>query len=130
MNLYAADTHALVWYLSDDKQLSRKVRAIFDNLHNSQDHIFIPTIVLAEVMVIAEKSRASVKYDEVVNFLSNNNRCTIMPLTIEIVETARQITGASELFDRLIAATAIYLDAKLITRDAVLARLKNVETVW
>lgn len=32
MNLYVTDTHALIWHLVGDKQLSRKVKAIFENL--------------------------------------------------------------------------------------------------
>jgi len=40
-----------------------------------------------------------------------------MPLTLEILKTAIEITDIHELHDRLIAATAKHLDLPLITND-------------
>ena len=76
-------------------------------------------------MVLEEKGRTSVAHDAVVKYLSETDYCTILPITLEIIEAAKQVEGATELFDRLIAATAIHMEGKLITRDKLLAGLKN-----
>lgn len=35
-----------------------------------------------------------------------------------------------ELHDRIIVATAMLLDAKLITKDPIIAAIKEVEVIW
>ena len=129
MNLYVADTHVLNWYLTADKRLSRKAKSILDAL-DADTHIYISTLVLAEIVELEDKGRTNIKYDVVMQYLQNNPRYTIIDVTIDIVEAAKRLQGAAELFDRLIAATAIFLEAKLITHDAVLSSLKNIEIVW
>ncbi len=51
------------------------------------------------------------------------------PLSLEILKTASEITDIPELHDRLIAATARYLDIPLITNDPVIRASKFVDTL-
>jgi len=51
-------------------------------------------------------------------FRSKNYR--LEPLGLEILKAASEIKDISELHDRLIAATARYLNIPLITNDAVI----------
>ncbi|MBI5879801.1 MAG: PIN domain-containing protein [Chloroflexi bacterium] len=130
--LYVADTHALYWYLTADKQLSRRVKSLFDALGLSGDtnHMFIPTLVLAEIVALEEKRRRNTGFEAAVELLEQHAGFSIVPLTVEIVDSSRRVTGAPELFDRLIAATALSLEATLVTRDAVLTDLHIVPTFW
>ena len=45
---YVADTHSLVWYFTDDKQLSENALFAFEETVGS-GLVMIPTIVLAEI---------------------------------------------------------------------------------
>jgi predicted nucleic acid-binding protein len=49
------------------------------------------------------------------------------PLSLEILKTASEITDTPELHDRLIAATARYLDIPLITNDPVIRAFEFVD---
>jgi PIN domain nuclease of toxin-antitoxin system len=48
----------------------------------------------------------------------------------DVVETAARITDIPELHDRLIAATAVYLAAPLVTDDGKISESAFVRTVW
>ena len=130
MILYVPDTHALNWYFTADKQLSRGAKAALDSIEAGAAHAYVSTMVLAEIMYLVEKGRTTIKYDELLAHLVKSPNYTIVDVTLDILEAAKQAQGAVEVFDRLIAATAIFMQAKLITRDTVLSNLKNVETVW
>lgn len=130
--LYVADTHALYWYLTADRQLSRRVKSLFDALEltGNENHVYVPTLALAEIIALEEKRGGTAGYDKAVALLNRHPGFSIMPLTSEIVDASRHAAGASELFDRLILATALFLDARLITCDAVLTNLRVVQTFW
>ncbi len=44
---YVLDTHALAWYLTNDKNLSAAVKEVLDSASDAQETVFVPTIVLA-----------------------------------------------------------------------------------
>lgn len=57
MKNYVIDTHALVWYLTDDPRLGKKARQI---LETDGNQLILPAIVLAEVRHIAERKRVPI----------------------------------------------------------------------
>ncbi len=44
-NTYVVDTHALVWYLTDDMKLSEEAAAIIEKSERGDPTVVIPTIV-------------------------------------------------------------------------------------
>lgn len=54
----------------------------------------------------------------------------IIPLDHRILLQMMETKEVSELRDKIIVATAKLLDTPLITKDAVLADLKTIATVW
>jgi predicted nucleic acid-binding protein len=56
----------------------------------------------------------------------------LAPLDLSISETMQQIDRqiVPEMPDRIIAATALYLDLPLITRDLKIQALSNLQTIW
>ncbi|MFH1624979.1 MAG: hypothetical protein ABID54_07465, partial [Pseudomonadota bacterium] len=51
------------------------------------------------------------------------------PLSLEILKTASEIDDIPELHDRLIAATARYLDIPIITNDPLIKKSRFVKTL-
>lgn len=51
------------------------------------------------------------------------------PLSLEILKTASEIDDIPELHDRLIAATARYLDIPIITNDPVILESRFVKSL-
>src|SRR5260221_11923079 len=46
---YVVDTHALLWYLLNDKKLSQRAKAIFQAAEQNQTFLVISAIVVAEL---------------------------------------------------------------------------------
>ena len=57
VSAYVADTHALIWYLTTDAQLSVTCRAIFEAADRGEAKIWIPGIVVVETVYLAERAR-------------------------------------------------------------------------
>ena len=55
--MYVADTHAFLWYLSEDKRLSRKALEAFEKCDNEEDIMIIPSIVLIEALFYVKTKR-------------------------------------------------------------------------
>jgi hypothetical protein len=53
---FVTDTHALVWYFTDDLRLSKKASEAFEQT-TDEGIIIVPSIVLAEIIFISKKGR-------------------------------------------------------------------------
>jgi PIN domain nuclease of toxin-antitoxin system len=127
---YIPDTHALVWYLTADKQLGKQAKAALASVDAGSERAIIPVLVLAEIMYLEEKGRIRIKLNELVEYLQSNENYSMAPLTLSIVLAAKSLHRIPELFDRMIAATALEHDAVLLTRDSVFHNLSTVKIAW
>ena len=126
---YVTDTHALIWYLTDDAQLSNAAREIFEKVDSGQETVLIPCIVLFELFYLVEKNRIVIDFDSVVSMVSSASNYGVEPLCLPIIEASRKISmEVRDPWDRLIAATSLRLGLPLITCDRTLEAV--TETVW
>ena len=127
---YVTDTHALVWHLTDDPQLSSAARGIFKRVDSGEEGISIPCIVFFELLYLVEKNRIAIDFDSVVSMVSSSSNYGVEPLCLPIIEASRKIPmeKVKDPWDRLIAATSLRLGLPLITRDRALQTV--TETVW
>jgi hypothetical protein len=72
-----------------------------------------------EMLYLFEKHRIAVGLLQTDDLLKSQNY-QFEPLSLEILKTASEIDDIPELHDRLIAATACYLDLPLTTNDPVI----------
>jgi PIN domain nuclease of toxin-antitoxin system len=56
MALYL-DTHALIWYLSESKQLSEKANRVIDKAFQNSETVYISAITVVEIIYLVEKGR-------------------------------------------------------------------------
>ncbi len=119
---YVTDTHSLVWHLTDDPKLSASARKVFKRADNSKDVIFIPCIVLFELIYLIEKKKINVPFDTFVRLISSSLNYKVEPICLPVIEKTRQISRKSvkDPWDRLIAATSMHLNLPLITHDRTL----------
>lgn len=68
---HVTDTHSLVWYLTEDKKLSKSALSIFTKADNGDTIIIVPTIVLAEIIHICEKKKKNLEIKNVMDMLKN-----------------------------------------------------------
>lgn len=56
---FITDTHALLWWFTDNPKISQKASEIFTRCENGEVVIFVPSIVIAEALSIFDKKRIS-----------------------------------------------------------------------
>ena len=127
---YVTDAHPLVWHLLRSQRLSAKAAALFNAADAGQDVIYIPTIVLGELMHIAEAAQISLKFSDVLKQIKSGDNYVTIPLDLPIIEAAAEIRVRLEMHDRLIVATAKVLNVSLITRDEAITSAGLVPVVW
>ncbi|MEX1255130.1 MAG: PIN domain-containing protein [Dehalococcoidia bacterium] len=125
---YIIDTHALVWYLTDDAKLSEQAASIIERSEHGDLTIAIPTIVLAELLTIVEKKRAPLAMPRVLDWMISNTGVVVYSFDLMVFAELVRIGGGLDLHDRIIAATATRYGVPVITRDPALRNA--VRAVW
>lgn len=127
------DSHALVWYATGhSRRLGRNARRLFGRVDAGRASVYVPTLVLVEVLEAAH--RGHLRFPEGaaawVEALAGSGSFLPVDLTPPIVLRGHELYAVPERADRLIAATASYLEVPLITRDPAIAEAAGVELVW
>jgi len=134
MSDFVTDTHALLWYLSEDPSLSTTARDIFRLADTGQAEISIPTIVLVEVVYLTERQRVPTdRIDRIANLpIAPGSHYHAVALDTQIIQVMRRVPRETvpDMPDRIIAATALFLGLPLITRDDRIAQLGLIQCVW
>ena len=128
-----ADTHAALWHLFDDARLSAAAEGFINEAAAARRKIAISTISLAEVVYLIEKNRLpSSAYDELTQVLADPEHVfTEAVFTAAIVQAMRQVPRdeVPDMPDRMVAATAVYFDVPVISRDRRI-RAASQKTIW
>ncbi len=128
-----ADTHTAIWHLFDDARLSTGARAFIEQAANSRRKIAISSISLAEVVYLVEKSRLpSSAFDDLTRALTDPEHVfTEAVFTSAVVQSMRLVSRAEvpDMPDRIIAATAVYFEAPVLSRDKRI-RAAKLKTIW
>jgi PIN domain nuclease of toxin-antitoxin system len=123
------DTHTLIWSL--DKELNRKLSEPAKRIILKAENdgiIFIPIVVLLEMLRLIEKGKCQLPFDIIVNGLKNSDNHQIIPFGVDLIDIVKTIQGL-ELHDRLIVATAIYTDSVLVSKDQEIQKT-GLNVIW
>ena len=133
MPAVVADTHAIVWYLTNSPRLSTATAKALDDASAAGDSILIPSISLVELTYLVEKGRVPAEARKrLVDALAQPGG------PYELAPLDGRVTAAVELIDRsvvpdmpdrIIAATALSARAALVSRDGKI-RASQVQTIW
>ena len=128
-----ADTHAALWHLFDDARLSRAAGAFISEAATTRRKIAISIISLAELVYLIEKNRLPPSaYEELTQALADPEHVfTEAVFTAAIVQVMRQVSRGEvpDLPDRVVAATAVYFDVPVISRDRRICAVR-LKTIW
>ena len=127
------DTHALVWWAVGDRRLSAPaLRAIKAAV--KAGGLFASAISVMEIATAVRRGRLtlSVPVEQWLADLRALPELRLAPVSAEIAALAGSFDGGmhGDPADRIIAATARTLGAKLVTADERLHGLPEVVTVW
>lgn len=124
------DTHAWLWWVADPRCLSQRARVAIQDT----DHVGVCAISCWEVATLIRRGRIALDREArawVEQALADEH-VEALPLTPQIAVAAG---GLDDRFpgdpaDRLIYATAVSLDMRLVTKDAALRRFDRARTLW
>ena len=123
------DTMALVLRL-EKRRMPERSKSYFEEVEANSIRLFIPAMVLAEIGYLSERKRIDCSLGDVKIYLQQFSSVEVYPLTLDVIQTAFQVLDIPELHDRLIAATASYLNLSLVTNDPVITASASVRTIW
>jgi PIN domain nuclease of toxin-antitoxin system len=96
--------------------------------------VWVPTICLVEIIYLTERNRVPANtLDLVLSAVQTpGSGFLLAPLDLGVVNAVRAIRGdlVPEMPDRVIAATALSLDAALVTADSEIRAARVVDVIW
>jgi PIN domain nuclease of toxin-antitoxin system len=123
------DTHTLLWFFhkeSNGKLSSKALTTIKEAEVNGI--IYVPTVVLMEVMRIIEKRKYPVSFDEILQYIEESEAYKIVPLTTKIIKIIKNFKSR-DLHDRVIIATTLITDSILVSKDKEI-RATGLNVIW
>ncbi len=126
------DTHAWVWWVAGDPQLSAAAAGEID-LAMGTGRLYVSSISAWEVALLVRRGRLELTM-EVGDWIARSEALPFLgfvPVDNRIALRSVELAGLhDDPADRIIVATALALGARLVTRDRRLHRFAGVETVW
>ena len=108
------DTHILLWWLSDNDQLSLKARELISNPEND---IFVSHVSLWEIQIKVITGKIQVDLSRLIAQLPQNNFIQLTSHTDHILRLAKLPPYHQDPFDRMLIAQALSEPLKLVTHD-------------
>jgi len=128
-----ADTHAAIWYLWLPEKLSPNAVKALDDEAGSGGRIGVSAITLCEIVYLAEKEKINRNAPELFRdaILAADGVLEEIPLDLDVCSFLPRIPRAvvPDMPDRIIAATALYRNVPLITKDRRIAG-SGLKTIW
>ena len=124
-----ADTHAWLWWVSQKDLLSTAARNALD----AGEAVAISAISLLEIATAEHRGRIVLDSPlrDWVNLAIGRTATIVLPVDVDIAIIAGQmIRQIGDPADRIIVATALRNDSKLVTRDGRIRKSGLVETTW
>jgi PIN domain nuclease of toxin-antitoxin system len=131
---YVTDTHAFYWHITADPRLSETAGGIFAEADRGVDRIWVPSIILIEMVYLAERGRLATRsVTQIFELLSQpNGSYAVAALNLETARALPLVPRAdvADMPDRIIVATAKQLGLPLISRDESIQRAAVVPVIW
>ncbi|MBN1931337.1 MAG: type II toxin-antitoxin system VapC family toxin [Desulfobacterales bacterium] len=131
--MIVVDTHIIIWNALKPEMLSEKAEKAISAANNSDGIIFCE-ISLWEIAMLMHKGRLSIdiEYMEFIKLILESNEYVFQGITPEIAALSTDLLSDNnkDPADRIIAATSIIENAKLVTADKKLRQSKKVATIW
>ncbi len=126
---YLLDTVAVIRYFSGIGKIGKKAKSIFDMKTDNENRLVISVVSLMEILYLSEKSRIPINLKETLKQMKISPIYMVADLTSEVIQVAETVDFA-ELHDRLILATAKWLDIPVISSDSRFHSVKDIQVIW
>ncbi|HET9135749.1 MAG TPA: type II toxin-antitoxin system VapC family toxin [Candidatus Kapabacteria bacterium] len=127
------DTCAIVWNAEGSTHLTKAAKDTIEDAFSS-DSLFISSVSIWEIAWLMRRGRLNIKapFREFIDDILISYKYVMLDITPAIADIAASFPPEvnSDPGDRLIAATAVFLDAPLVTADKNLRKSKAIKTIW
>jgi PIN domain nuclease of toxin-antitoxin system len=130
---FAVDAHALIWFLGGNPRLGPDARAV---MQDPAVVLYVPIIALAEACWAVARGKTSIpSVEALLTAIDADPRIVVISLDRPILDRSLTLLTIPEMHDRLIAATALYLErasprVPILTCDPDITASGAVEIVW
>ncbi len=124
-----ADTHALVWQLTQPARLGKAARRAFAAVEAGRWHCDVPVVCLIEIGLLYERARIRISPAQVAAALGQHPGYQIATLDVTQALEFAALVGVHDPMDRLILAATRALRASLLSADDVFDG-RGVERLW
>jgi PIN domain nuclease of toxin-antitoxin system len=128
--VYVVDTHALIWYLLNDRKLSQRAKTIFQAAEQNQTILILSAMVLAELYYANVKNRWFPDFAKLYEDITSKPYIQFMPVDHTHIPDFMQDAAVPEMHDRIIAGVARRLGAPLISSDPLITAAGIVTIIW
>jgi PIN domain nuclease of toxin-antitoxin system len=122
------DTHAVIWFITEDQKLPGKTKQIIENIDNN---CFVSIASIWEIAIKHSLGRLDLNTDLKRIFqIIENSGFELLPITVaQILINAGLKYHHSDPFDRIIIAQAICENLQIVSKDEQFVNY-NVPIVW
>lgn len=131
--IVVVDTCAVIWNAEGGESLSKAAKDAIEDAFSS-DTLYVSAISLWEIAWLMRRGRLKIKvpFQKFIDDVLISYKYGLLGITPSIADIAASLPADvnSDPADRIIAASAIILDAPLVTADKNLRKSKVVKTIW
>ncbi|MCP4377740.1 MAG: type II toxin-antitoxin system VapC family toxin [bacterium] len=128
------DTHALIWWVNGDVQLSPRARKAIEKELAGDGQILVSAITAWEIAMLVAKSRLALtmNIDDWLSTVASIEGVAFVPVDPYVAVQSVRLPGEfhPDPADRMIVALARHHSVPLVTADAKIQAYRHVKTVW
>ena len=127
------DTHAWIWWVSDPERLPARARAAIEHAVASAS-VYVSSISVWEVAMLVARKRLELTMPAV-DWVARSEALPFLrfvPIDNALALSSVALEGFTypDPADRLILATALWLEAPIVTKDRRMRAYARVKTIW
>lgn len=125
---FILDTHAFIWFLNGDKQLSKTARAAIEKESNDKQYVSVASLWEMAIKISLKKLEFAA-FSDLTNIIAENG-FEIFPITFEhTLKVAELDFIHADPFDRILIAQCIVDHLAIISKDGNIKKYP-VEVLW
>ena len=126
---FLLDTHALLWFLEGNPNLSKKAKNEILNVKNA---CYLSIVSLWEIAIKLKisKLKLEIEFQELAELLFKNNINVIQISFDHIVELLALEDHHGDPFDKIIISQAIFEKLTVLSKDKNFKEYKNLKLKW
>ena len=124
---YLLDTHSFVFWLLEEKSLSKKVLKI---LQKPENNFFISSMSILEIQYLVEIGRLEIELGDIFSYIDSTPNFNILAFDRPALIESLKLNSNRDSFDRIIVATAQAYKLKLLTKDLRILKTFPKLAIW